>query len=141
MRDAVKAGVLQAALLESEEDEAAVFYSLLAVTTARHHKALAPLWERAAAAMDGGGGGGSKAAAAVHKMAAAVAAAAGGDARFKAYVGVVLGLINWAAKVREAVLASAGLLLEASCTAGTCPRTLQLCVPSRSTKLHSSPLE
>ena len=98
VRDAVKAGLLQAALLEAEEDEAAV-YSLLAVTTGRHNKALAPLWERAAAAMDGDGGG--EAAAAVQKLAAAVGAAPAGDARFRAYVGVVLGLINWAAKVRN----------------------------------------
>lgn len=92
MRDAIKAGVLPAALLAAEEDEAQVFYSLLAVTTARHHKALAPLWERALS--DGGEAG-----AALQKMGAVVLAAGGGDAKFRAYVGFVLGLINLAAKV------------------------------------------
>ncbi len=98
VRDAIKAGALQPAMLEEEEDAAQGFFTLLAVTTARHHKALAPILARAAQLAEGGGGG--EAAAALQKMAAGVATAGPGDAKFRAYVGLLLGLINFAAKVR-----------------------------------------
>lgn len=113
VRDAIKAGMLQPALLAGEEDEAQDFFTLLAVTTARHNRALAPLWARAPPLADGGGG---EAGAALHKAAAAVAAAGvAGDARFRAYVGFLLGLINYAAKVRmSSVLAFPGMRAPAS---------------------------
>jgi len=111
VRDAIKS-MLQPAMLEAEEDETQGFYTLLAVTTARHHKALGPLWARTAplAATTGAEAvGGGEAAAALQKMLAGVSAAGAGDAKFKAYVGLLLGLINFAAKgFLEAMLASSG---------------------------------
>ena len=84
-------------MLEGDDGEVQAFYSLLAVTTGRHHRALAPVWAQLLSGGSGGGPGGETAAG-LAKVAAGVMAANGGDARFKAWGGLLMGLINHAGK-------------------------------------------
>jgi hypothetical protein len=71
-----------------------IFFSLLGVLMARHSKALLPTWQ---AALDTAG---QRASNSLQQQLAAVAASGTGtDARFKAYVGLLLGLINVSVQV------------------------------------------
>jgi hypothetical protein len=74
-------------LTEEEGGEEAVFTSLLAVLTSRHHRSLAPVWARLA--------GGSPA---LQELLRQQGGAGAGDARFKAYVGLLLALVNASAQ-------------------------------------------
>lgn len=67
-----------------------IFFSLLGVLMARHSKALLPTWEGVLASA------GQRAAnnTLQQQLAAVAASGTATDARFKAYVGLLLGLIN-----------------------------------------------
>jgi hypothetical protein len=72
-----------------------IFFSLLAVLMARHSKALLPTWEDA---LEAAGQRGSNVL--QQQLAAVTASGTATDARFKAYVGLLLGLINVSVQVR-----------------------------------------
>jgi hypothetical protein len=72
-----------------------IFFSLLAVLMARHSKALLPTWEDA---LEAAGQCGSNVL--QQQLAAVTASGTATDARFKAYVGLLLGLINVSVQVR-----------------------------------------
>jgi hypothetical protein len=81
-----------------------IFFSLLGVLMARHSKALLPTWEEA---VDSAGQTGSNAL--QQQLAAVAASGTATDARFKAYVGLLLGLINVSVQVRQCLHPSCGL--------------------------------
>ena len=81
VRNAIKAALLPPALLEAEEDEAQGLSKLLDVTAARHYTALGPFWARCPPLDSSGNGGGGA-----------------GDARFRAYCSLILGLISFGCK-------------------------------------------
>jgi hypothetical protein len=70
-----------------------VFYSLLGVLLLRHSKALLPTWEQALQAAGQRAGGALQ-----QQLAAVEASNTPSDARLKAYVGLLLGLINVSAQ-------------------------------------------
>lgn len=75
-----------------------IFFSLLGVLMLRHSKALLPTWEDALATAR------QRASSALQQQLAAVGASSTAtDARFKAYVGLLLGLINVSVQVRGTV--------------------------------------
>ncbi|WIA13678.1 hypothetical protein OEZ85_007238 [Tetradesmus obliquus] len=88
VREHIKLNLLHPARLEEDDAEAQVFFSLLAVLLTRHSSALLPYWQ---AALDAAG---DRARALQAQLAGVTAAGAAGDARLKAYVNLLLGLIN-----------------------------------------------
>ncbi|WIA33826.1 hypothetical protein OEZ86_006935 [Tetradesmus obliquus] len=88
VREHIKLNLLHPARLEEDDAEAQVFFSLLAVLLTRHSSALLPYWQ---AALDAAG---DRARALQVQLAGVTAAGAAGDARLKAYVNLLLGLIN-----------------------------------------------
>ena len=73
-----------------------IFFSLLGVLMARHSKALLPTWQDA---LEAAGQRGSNVL--QQQLAAVAASGTATDARFKAYVGLLLGLINVSVQVRR----------------------------------------
>eukprot|EP00878_Enallax_costatus_P005108 GHUV01005370.1.p1 GENE.GHUV01005370.1~~GHUV01005370.1.p1 ORF type:complete len:604 (+),score=218.67 GHUV01005370.1:107-1918(+) len=106
VREHIKMRLLTAARLEEDDSEAQVFFNLLSVLMMRHSTALMPVWQ---AAVDAAGDRGRP----LQQQLAAVTAAGSGDARLKAYVSLLLALMNTATQSYLSSLLSNETVLEA----------------------------